>query len=78
MYVEGICSLVLCASLGVLVRVSVAVKRHHNHGNSYKGKYLIGVAHLQFRALVHYHHGRNQGSLQEDMVLESELSVLTS
>lgn len=28
----------------VLVRVSVAVKRHHDHSNSYKGKLLIGVA----------------------------------
>jgi hypothetical protein len=26
-----------------LVRVSVAVKRYHDHHNSYKGKYLIGA-----------------------------------
>ena len=26
----------------VLVRVSIAVKRHHDHSNSYKGKHLIG------------------------------------
>jgi hypothetical protein len=28
--------------------VSVAVKRHHYHGNSYKGKHLIGAG-LQFQ-----------------------------
>ena len=28
---------------GVIVRVSIAVKRHHDHGNSYEGKYLIEV-----------------------------------
>ena len=33
--------------LSVLVMVSIAVKRHH----------LPVVAHLQFRGLVHYHHG---------------------
>ena len=33
----------------VLVRVFIAVKKHHDHGNSYKEKHLIGVAHLQFQ-----------------------------
>ena len=32
----------------VLVRVSVAMKRHHDHGNSHKGKHLIGAG-LQFQ-----------------------------
>ena len=32
------------------------MKRHHGHRNSYKGKHLIGVAHI-FRGLIHYHHG---------------------
>ena len=27
--------------LSYLVQVSIAVKRHHYHGNSYKGKHLI-------------------------------------
>ena len=31
------------------LRVSIAVKRHHYHDNSYKGKYLVGVACLQFQ-----------------------------
>jgi hypothetical protein len=29
--------------LAVLVRVSIAVKRDHDQGNSYKGKHLIGA-----------------------------------
>lgn len=29
----------------------------YDHGNTYKGKHSIG-ADLQFKALVHYHHGR--------------------
>jgi hypothetical protein len=32
----------------VLVRVSIAVERHHNHGNSYKGIHLIEAG-LQFQ-----------------------------
>ena len=32
---------------GVLVRISVAVKRQNDHGQAYKGKQLIG-ADLQF------------------------------
>ena len=28
------------------VKVSIAVMRHHYHGNSYKGRHLIGVAHF--------------------------------
>jgi hypothetical protein len=59
----------------VLIRVTIAVKRHCSHRNSYKGRYLIGAG-LQFRGLVHYHHGRKHGSLQSDMVLEKELRVL--
>jgi hypothetical protein len=43
-------------TISVLVRVSIALKRHHDHGNSYKGKHLIGAG-LRFRGLVHYHHG---------------------
>ena len=33
--------------LTILVRVSIAVKRHHDHGNSYRGKHVIGAG-LQF------------------------------
>lgn len=32
-----------------LIRVSNAVMRPHDHGNSSKGNHLIMVAHLQFR-----------------------------
>ena len=47
----------------VLVGISVAMKRYHDRGNSYKGKYLIG-------RLVHYHHARKHGCLQADIVLK--------
>ena len=50
------------------------MKKHHDHSSSYKG-HLTGAG-LQFRGLVHYHHGRKHGSVQADMVLEKELRVL--
>jgi len=59
----------------VLVRVFIAVKRHHDHCNSYKGKHLI-VAGLQCRDLVHFCHGGKHGGMQADMVLRKELTVL--
>jgi hypothetical protein len=33
---------------GKSVRISIAVKRHHDRANSYKGKHLIGAG-LQFQ-----------------------------
>ena len=51
---------------------SIAVKRHHKHGKSYNRKHLHGSC------LAHYHHGRNHGSMQADMVLEKMLGVLHS
>ena len=42
-----------------LVGISISVKRHHDHNNSYKGEHLIRVAY-SFRGLVHYYHGRWQ------------------
>ena len=48
-------------------RVSTAVKRHHDHSNSYKGKQFIG-ADLEFRGLVHNSHGGKHGSIQADML----------
>lgn len=58
------------------LEVCIAVKRHHYQRNSYKGKYLVGVAHLQFRGLAHFHHGRKQGSMHTDVVPELEYSHL--
>ena len=34
----------------IIIRVCIAIKKHYNHRNSYKGKYLI-VAALQVRGL---------------------------
>jgi hypothetical protein len=45
-----------------LSQAFIAVKRHHDHSNSYKGKYFIEAA-LQFRGLVHCHHGGKHGSM---------------
>ena len=59
----------------VLVRVSVAVKRHHDHDNSYKGKHFIGETY-KLRGIVHYLHGEKQGGLWADMVLEKALRFL--
>ena len=36
-------------------RTYIAVKRHHDHNNSYKGKHSIWW--IGFRGLVHCHHG---------------------
>ena len=52
-----------------LVKVSLALKRHHDRWNSYKGKHSIGDG-LQFRGLIHCHHSRKHGGMQADMVLE--------
>ena len=38
------------------LKFSVAVKRHHDDSNSYKGKHLFEVGYI-FRGLVHYRHG---------------------
>ena len=62
----------------VLIRVSIAVQRHHDHSSSYKGKHLIVVACFQFRGSVYYHYDGEQGSMLTDMLLEKELEVLTS
>jgi hypothetical protein len=58
----------------VLVRVSIAVKRHYGQGNSFRGLHLNGAG-LQFKGSVHYHHGRKHDRVQAGMVLE-ELRVL--
>jgi hypothetical protein len=57
----------------VLVRVSIAVKRHRNQSNSHKGHHLIG-GWYRFRDSVHYQGGKH-GSIQAGMVQE-ELRVL--
>lgn len=56
-----------------LVRVSVAVQRHHEHRSSHKGKQLIRVAYsseVQSIVLV------GRGSMQADMVLQKERRIL--
>ena len=45
----------------VLVRISIAMEKHYDHSNFYKGHHLIGVG-LQFRGLFHYLYSRKHGS----------------
>jgi hypothetical protein len=45
------------------------MKRNYDHGNSYEQKHLIGTG-SPFRGSVHHHHGREHGSMQEDVILE--------
>jgi hypothetical protein len=60
----------------VLVRVPVAVKRHHGQGNSYKGQHLIRSG-LEVQRFSPLSSRWEHGSVQADMVLEKELRVLT-
>ena len=64
--------------MSVLVRVSNAEKRYHDHSNSYK-EYLLEVAASSFRGILNYH-GRKHGgwvydSVQADMLLENSTSL---
>lgn len=60
--------------LTVLVRVSMAMNRHHYHSNSYKKCSDIGWLTYSVKGSVHYYHERGHGSMYVDVVLE--LSVL--
>ena len=53
----------------------IAVKRHHGHGHSYGGKHFIEDG-LQFRDLVHCHHGKKEVYTQTGVVLEGYPRVL--
>jgi hypothetical protein len=47
-----------------LVRVSIAMKRHHDHSNSYKGKQLIraGFQFQRFSLLLSWQHADRHGA----------------
>jgi hypothetical protein len=54
----------LCQGIeNCLSQCSIAVKRHHGHGNSYKGKHLTGVG-LLFWGSLHYQHDRETWCLR--------------
>ena len=57
----------------ILVRVPIAVKRHHDQGNSCKGQYLIGLTY-RFWVSVHCHRGRMHGSIHGTGGAESSVS----
>jgi hypothetical protein len=57
------------------LRLSIAMKRHHDHRNSYKGRYLIGAG-LQFQRFSPSSSWWEHGGMQAGMVLEKEVRVL--
>jgi hypothetical protein len=59
----------------VLIRVSNAVRRHHDQGNSYKGQHLIGAG-LQVQRFSPLSSRRENSSFQAGMALEKELKAL--
>jgi hypothetical protein len=60
--------------VGVLVRVSIVVKRSFDQGKTYKGQHLIGAS-LQVQRFSVLSSNQKHGSIQAVMMLE-ELSVL--
>jgi hypothetical protein len=59
----------------VSLRVFMAVKNTMTKSTLIKANISLGLAY-SFGGLVHYHHGRNRGSVQSDKLLEKELCVL--
>lgn len=72
---SGVISVVFHSLVNTCLRISIAMKRHRDHRNSYKGKQLIR-ADLEVSSLVHNSHGGKHGSTQADMVLQRWLGVL--
>ena len=62
----------------VVLGYFIAVKRHCDHGKSYKKNLMGKVACLQFRGSVYYLHGREHGGMQADVVLELRVLHLDS
>lgn len=60
------------STIAVLVRVSVAVKRQHEHNSSYEGKLLI-MGGLQFSPLLSW---KEDCGMHTDLLLEKWLNVL--
>lgn len=57
----------------VLIRVSIAMRRHHYHSNSYKGM-TFNRGGLHFQMICPLHHA-GHGGMQADVVLEKKPSV---
>ena len=53
----------------VLVCVFIAVKRNHDHSNSYKENIELRELTYSFRGSVHYHHDGKHGRAQASLVL---------
>jgi hypothetical protein len=61
--------LLIFANVHILFRVSFAVKRLDDQGNSYKENISLGMVY-SVRGSIHFHRGRKHGSMQVDMVLD--------
>jgi hypothetical protein len=60
-------------SMAICLRVSSAVKKHHNQGSSYKVQLLIWAG-LHFQRIIPLSYGQKHGSMLSDILLEkSEL-----
>ena len=57
---------------GVLVKVSIAGKRHHDHSKSYKENISLGWPAYTFRGSGHGSHDREHGGVQAGVVLEEQ------
>jgi hypothetical protein len=67
---KSVCMCV-CVCVCVWAGGGVIANRHCDHGNSYKGKHLIGTD-LQFRGFV----CRKHDGMQADMLLKRQLRAL--
>ena len=55
-----------------LVRISIAVRRHHDYSNCYKWKHLTGAA---SRGLIHCHHGGKHDGMKGGMCWRVAVSL---
>lgn len=54
-----------------LSRCSIAVRRHHGQGSSYKRTHLTNGLAYSFRGPVHYGHGKEHGAVYETFMSRS-------
>lgn len=60
-----------CSVFCVLLRGSIAVKKHHDRGHIYKRKQFTGLG-LLFQRLIHYQDDRKHGRPQVDINKQQE------
>lgn len=65
----------VCFHICRCLTVSIAMKIHHCHYNSYK-KHLIEADYSIRSLVIYHHHGRKHGHIQAGMVLKKKPRVL--